>query len=1081
MKRATSLVLALLMLMSIVASLNPIELNEREQVDDTNGRADYEVWLMGANSPRESTIDISGNVRNSVDAGEPILFDLVILNDGLNDISELTVTVTVDTVEGIIPLFINAEDAAVCDDTLACGIQTFVAGDYLANGHYIVRDSTGADLVWTPTVPGMYTIHIEIDALDQDTNLNNNILDYDVQVVDWFDISTELAWDSGNDPASGAGPHAFTMTAFVNGSADWDPRDVQMEVAFGGLFKAYADPMNLGNWEARAQFDADNDGIMDDCDTNGVEPANVTSCTWDVTFGKLFGAGQAEDIEVFADMSSEPPTYTMAGDIGETRQVADYQNTSYTFAGVIEGDAESANGEGTFTVQSSLSKYSIYEMVTRDDGSGSHPPVLISEMKEIDLTLDDRNENNDAFLTATFASYHDARVLSVRAGDLHQESGRLDAGMTRLFATVGHSGSDLSINVDWEATFTVKDSNGMIIGESITVNECDNQDDPAGSQQHGPLGEQVPGTVEAIACTELMINPGMISVSATVLLIDTTLTDGNPATDCGTGSNRDCHVDMNLANDMRIGHFEVLNTGPSAYLTMDEVEGDIVSGTHITFSARAEHLGQPDFDNDGNPDPFGYTWSMSGSELDPQLDVCSGMEDPMTGAIMGGSASCPIDISPLWLGTKTMIVTVTDFWGATASAQITFNTWNDYSNESSGDCWTASYDILYAGVNPFSIGFSDADDVTDQTLSGSPGWDSVCTFNIDVPEVKAPEDVRSENLVVSIDADPSVGHSLWYEGTLENWVELEGVTQTQVDADTINLSWSNNGLPSRSSSLFAVFASATLGQPPQIGIDSLTATLGSAGVIDLSWAINNSQLTGANDYGVLYVNDDGAALDGTRSTFELTTTTHTISGTHGTTYEFLVRVENGEVGTDGATLYGTPVDSGSATADGQVDPTAGATGLDATSSGESSIHFTWTSADSSDVNHWLICWSPAQHTSLEVTSLITANNCHTTADSSMDVTMNRHSGSGVFYYSVAAVDSVGNMETADSTAGLRFTDDTGPGVNVDDTIGVEGGDGEIPTQAWIAIGILVLVAVIAGAFILTRGGEGEGDSDEFDY
>ncbi len=53
-------------------------------------------------------------------------------------------------------------------------------------------------------------------------------------------------------------------------------------------------------------------------------------------------------------------------------------------------------------------------------------------------------------------------------------------------------------------------------------------------------------------------------------------------------------------------------------------------------------------------------------------------------------------------------------------------------------------------------------------------------------------------------------------------------------------------------------------------------------------------------------------------------------------------------------------------------------------------------------------------------------------------------------------------------------------MNVDDTIGVEGGDGEIPTQAWIAIGILVLVAVIAGAFILTRGG-GEGDSDEFDY
>jgi len=470
----------------------------------------------------------------------------------------------------------------------------------------------------------------------------------------------------------------------------------------------------------------------------------------------------------------------------------------------------------------------------------------------------------------------------------------------------------------------------------------------------------------------------------------------------------------------------------------------------------------------------------SGGLSDPQLDACSGMEDPATGMIMGGSPDCMVTMNPAWFGSPAMIVTVSDYWGAQASAQLTFNVYNSFSIADSGDCWDVSYDILYSGTTQFGIQFTDADDATGQELSGSPGWDSICTFDLSASEQKAPEDVNSEDLVVTVDADPSVGHSLWYEGGT-GWVEMTGTTQNQVDADTINLSWSNDGsLPSRSSSRYAVFASATIGQPPQIGVDSLTATLGAAGVIDLSWAINNSQLTGANDYGVLYINDDGAALDGTRSTFDLTVTTHTISGIHGTTYEFLVRVENGEVGTDGNALYGTPVDSGSATADGQVDPTAGAADLEAESSGESSIHFTWSAADTSDVDHWMICWSPAQHTSLEVSSLMMAGNCHHTADSSMDVTMDRHSGSGVFYYSVNAMDSVGNMETAESSAGLRFTDESGPGVNVDDTIGVEGGDGEIPTQAWIAIGILVLVAVIAGAFILTRGG-GEGDSDEFDY
>jgi hypothetical protein len=453
----------------------------------------------------------------------------------------------------------------------------------------------------------------------------------------------------------------------------------------------------------------------------------------------------------------------------------------------------------------------------------------------------------------------------------------------------------------------------------------------------------------------------------------------------------------------------------------------------------------------------------------------------MTGNVMGGSPDCTVDMNLMWLGSPTMIVTVVDYWGADASAQLTFNVWNNYSNVNSGDCWSAEYDILYAGNQQYTAQFSDADGVTNQELPGSTArYDSVCAFEMEVSGILAPTDVNSEDLTVTLDADPTVGHSLWYEGGT-GWVELAGTTQTQVDADTINLSWSNDGtLPSRSSSRYAVFASATIGQPPLIGVDSLTATLSTAGVIDLSWNITNQQLTGAGDFGVLYVNDAGAALDGTRSTFELTTTTHTISGTHGTTYEFLVRVENGQVGADDSALYGTPVDSGSATADGQVDPTAGAADLEAVSSGESSIHFTWSATDTSDVNNWLICWSPAQHTSLEVSSLITAGNCHTTADSSMDITMDRHSGSGVFYYSVAAVDSVGNMETAASTAGLRFTDDSGPGVNVDDTIGVEGGEGEIPTQAWIAIGILVLVAVIAGAFILTRGG-GEGDSDEFDY
>ena len=1084
MKRATSLVLALLMLMSIVASMNPIEMNESEPVEDANGRADYEVWLMGANSPRESTTDMTGTVRNAVDVGDEILFDLVIKNLGDNDVSEMTITVTVDDGVAATPLFIDAEDSAVCDDTLACGIQTFTSGDYLANGHYVVRDSTGGNLVWTPAAPGVYTVSILIDALDQDTDLTNNELTYNVNVVDWYDISTALHWETddgmGNtvysdEPQTGDDLKQFRMTAFVNGSAEWQPRNAEMLVTFAGAFQGYGDD-GMGGTAAVSMFDSDGDGSLEDCP----DGPGAATCSWTVTFGELLGLGQTEDIEVYSNLSLDPPSIENASDRSETRLVPAFQ-TAYYFEGAIKADTNNANGVGVYTVESSLSNYLTYELVQTDYGSGlggNHTADVVMEMMETNQSLDDKNGNNDALLEASFASYHDVRVVSVEAGPTYQDSGRLDAGMTNLYAIVEHSGSDRLINYDWAVTFNIKDSDGLdIMGSPMIGTECPEHPDPLQTYGHELLGEMIPAKMEGTACINMMLNPGIYSVTASIELLDATLTDSDSGNDCTVGV--DCKVDMVAPNDIRTSHYEVLNMGPSAYLTMDEIDGAILDGTSFTFSTFAYSLNQPDIDFDGSPEPFGYTWSMVGAvESDPSLELCSGMEDPVTGAVMGGSMDCDVTINPMWFGQPTIMVTVHDYWGDTDSAELSFTVWNNYSNAASGDCWDASYDIAYAGMMVHWANFSDADDATGQTLDGSDGWDSVCTFNIDVANVKDPTDVNSESLTVTVDADPSQGHSLWYEGAL-GWVEMAGTTQNQVDTDTINLTWTNDGtMSSRSSSRYAVFASATLGQPPQIGIDSLTATLGAAGVIDLSWAINNSQLTGENDFGVIYINNDGAALDGDRHTFGLSQTTWTISGTHGSTYEFLVRVENGETGTDGSSLYGTPVDSGSATADGQVDPTAGASDLDAVSVGND-IQFTWTASDASDVDHWMICWSPAQHDALEVSSLVGAGSCHMTADSSTSATMNRHSGAGIFYYSVNAMDSVGNMETAASSDGLNFVNSDDPGVDPD-AIGDTGAEGEIPTQAWVAIGVLVLVAVIAGAFILTRGGGEDGD-DEFDY
>ncbi len=1042
MKKTMSLVLALLMLASILASINPVELSKEEVVEDTEGRAAYEVILVGALEPRASSTDMNGNVRNALDVGEEINFRVVVENTGDNDVSELSISVEVDDGVAVTPPIIDHEDSAVCDDTLSCDHASLAAGDYLAGGNYFVRDSAGGNLAWTPAGPGVFTVTISINAGDQDTNLNNNQISYDVTVIDWYDISVELAWDDEANGGSGAGPHQFTMTAFVDGSDSWDPRNVEMEVNFGGLFEAVD-----GDGATISTFDADGDGNHEGC-------PDINDCTWTVNFGDVV------DIEVYANLTSEPPTIVNASDIGETRQVPTFQ-TAYTFGGSIKGDAATASGIGTFTVSASLKTYRIYEQISTDYGAGpgSHESDIVTEMKETNQSLDDRNGNNDALLTGTFASYHDVRVLDVEVGPDRADGGRLDAGMTRLYATVQHSGSNPeSTNYDWAVTFTVTDDQGQ--GQPYVSVECDDPENPEGSYAHAALGEMLPAILEGTACTDVMLNPGVYSVSAQIEMLDTELDNGN-------------YTDMNSANDRKTGHFEVINYGPFAYLSMDEVSGALVMGGQVSFSARAMHQNQPDLNGDGEADPMTYSWSYIGSTPmpDPQLDGCMNMD------------ICTINLGPSWSGSPTIIVTVTDHWMATAAAQVQFTVYNEFTTEDNvGDCYDIDYSLIFGGQMPMAANFTDAEDALDQSLPGSPAaWNSVCTFNIEVAAQLSPSDVYSEDLTVTIDADPADGYSLWYEGAT-GWVELTGTTQTQVDADTVSLAWSNDGsLGSRSSSRYAVFASATLGQAPQAGISGLSAALSAGAVVTLTWDVENEALIADGDFGVIYINSDGDALDGVATNFPLNEKTTIITGTHGTTYNYLVRVENGEVASDGSDLFGTPVASGTATADGEVDPAPGTSDITANHDGDN-IAFSWTAADASDVDHWSICWSQAgTHTALQVTTnLIGTSACYNTVDSTTSATMARHTSAGNYYYSVTAVDDVGNIAASDSTDALTFASNTGVLPGEGEVIGGEtGGDG-IPQQAWIAIGLLVLVAVIAGAFILTRGGV-EGGDDEFDY
>jgi hypothetical protein len=61
----------------------------------------------------------------------------------------------------------------------------------------------------------------------------------------------------------------------------------------------------------------------------------------------------------------------------------------------------------------------------------------------------------------------------------------------------------------------------------------------------------------------------------------------------------------------------------------------------------------------------------------------------------------------------------------------------------------------------------------------------------------------------------------------------------------------------------------------------------------------------------------------------------------------------------------------------------------------------------------------------------------------------------------------------------QYVNDQDLDLNPDDSVG-SGGDETLPSWAWPAIIGVVVIAFIAGAFILSRGGDGD-DNKEWDY
>tara|TARA_B100001758_G_C18134902_1_gene465831 strand:- start:58 stop:711 length:654 start_codon:yes stop_codon:yes gene_type:complete len=214
---------------------------------------------------------------------------------------------------------------------------------------------------------------------------------------------------------------------------------------------------------------------------------------------------------------------------------------------------------------------------------------------------------------------------------------------------------------------------------------------------------------------------------------------------------------------------------------------------------------------------------------------------------------------------------------------------------------------------------------------------------------------------------------------------------------------------------------------------------------------------------------------------------HSMSGqtdtVHGETYTYTLQVCN----TGGCN---PTIATGSATADKSVDGDASATAMTvANKDSGDAWTVSWTAdGDTSDVAGWKVCWTDYSWT----TSGEMPTTCADAGDStSTDINHPGGTGTKAYYFTAVPYDDKGNMDNAlpgtdtllEHSTTVEDPCETNPDSEECAAIGDSGDSaesGEVPTWTWGVIIGLVVVAFVVGAFILSRGGDGD-DGKDWDY
>ena len=1025
MRKITPMILVALMLVSVLSSFDFAELEETEVIEDAGARAGADAEVIAITSPKETSCN-QQSCRNEIKVGEETTFSAYIQNAGDADITEMGYTVTVYLSDdsgnpGMIAKDASGNDLQWSNEQVICANANFCAFTSLAAGATLDNGKHNMQTGRTASTAGNDFTWIPDRG----------------QYVVQFLIDSPDDVDVGND----------AQEVYVS-VVDW--YDIELDLAWDSGVEIETGT-GVKQWSLTLTTNASDTfaprNVSVEIRTTGdvLEAQTSDGVQLLTSQPNLFNAGTPTVVDVFENTSDVNATAQT-----DTRNVL----STWTLNGSMEIQSSSTSNQVFYGLVASIKEYTMYGQYVSCEVLLADNTTSQNFCEEIQTT-DAYASTDEDEIDGSAQVFNDTRVSAINIAQGYNSDGtgfasntvdenydgELNVGATYVQAQVEHRGSDPMEVYDWNVSITVTAPDSTVT-QIDNITSCDSEDSiytvyaPLGS---GVSGDDPPlqGEIFGFACAMVDLDlEGDYTFQATIHPIK--MTDDKP-------SNNERSVSYFVRNNAPIiTSLDLLNEG-DLYINMPEP---------ISLSADVFDVDDP------TSESIEMEWVHNGEAL-------PGCQRAVQQYI------CEVLVLEEYVTNFAVTLKAYDAHGGESSKEIIMEVWNDgTSSVETASNITMNYQLYFWGSTPFSMTVTDGDAMTGQELPGYTGnYDSVAVLDYAPSTTYQASDVLSQSMSVQF-AKSTGATSLWY--TNGNVWQLLSNSATDVDATTSEFSYTfpTNTPVLANGKLVLIGDALDVAAAPSASITGFSASAAKGGAIIVNWDIAGTMLDGDTvDVSICETVNCTSAYE-TAFNSSVRTTTYSGQNTdHGVEYTITVAVCN-EAGCS------TPVGTGTVVADSAVDGGASATGLTI-----AAVQNTWTvswTADGSqdDVASWRVCYQRGSFTAAEIGE----TTCLDAQGTTLDVDISTwQAGTFTYHFTAVPVDALGNSIAAGSMNSIDYQRDA-DNTNVDDgsTVLEDDVQSGVPTWTWGVIGGVVVVAFIVGAFILSRGGDGD-EGKDWDY